>query len=128
MKISKALTAIATKFARDCYSEIELDEDYGRKWMPAQVQFSPDVFGTGEFWEKPNLQAYTIIQLGMIADSQKKADADWWAIDEMKAKQAKDAREELVLQTIEMGAGDRETAERWLSETEDDNLQWLQIG
>ena len=122
--LSPAIQAIALQFARDCYSEIECDEDYGRKYMPAQIYPQVEVFVEGDFWETPDLQNFTVVQLGMIADAQIKADADYWIRLDARNKAADEAQEELIISTIAMGAGDRETALRWLKEADD---QWLRF-
>ena len=119
--LTTELQAIALQFARDCYSCIECDSNYGRKYMPAQIYPQVEVFVTNDFWETPDLENFTIVQLGMIADIQLKSDADYEA--ELVAQRKADelAYEQLIQDTIAMGANDRETAIRWLNDADD---QW----
>jgi len=122
MKISTALNAIALEFARACYSEVEVDEDYGRTYMPAQIRFEPAP--CADYWDTPNLEDYTVIQLGMMADMQTKADDDYWLEADAHAENALRDNERLIQDTIAMGAGDRKTAIRWLKDADD---QWLRV-
>jgi hypothetical protein len=65
---------------------------------------------------------FTLVQLEMKAD--------YWAeaANEVQAQHGLDqdsaivAFEALIAETISMGAGDRETAVRWIMESEDDNI------
>jgi hypothetical protein len=120
--ISTVLTAIALEFAQNCYSEIELDDDYGYTDMPAQLRL--DAHPLNVYNDTPNLIDYTVIQLGMMADAQLKADADYWVQSDAHQENSERAAEALILDTIAMGAGDRETALRWLKDADD---QWLMV-
>ena len=123
--LTPAIQAIALQFARDCFSKIELDEDYGYKHMPAQIYPIAEVFTEGDFWKTPDLQNFTVVQLGMLADSQLKADEDYWmAIDAHQENDKRD-HEALIQNTIAMGAGDRETADRWLKDADDHRLGYM---
>ena len=116
--LTTELQAIALQFARDCYSVIEDDSGYGRKYMPAQIYPQVEVFVTNDFWETPDLENFTIVQLGMIADAQLKSDADYWIMIDDQQRADDLAYEQLIQDTIAMGANDRKTAIRWLNDTE----------
>ncbi len=122
--LTPEIQAIALQLARDCFSEIELDEDYGYKYMPAQIYPITEVFGEGDFWKTPDLQNFTVVQLGMLADSQLKADKDYWLTVDAHQENDRRDHEALIQNTIAMGAGDRETAKRWL---DDADAHWLHV-
>jgi len=112
MTISTALTAIALEFARACYSEVEEDTNYGRKCSPAQIYIEHGA--CEDYWDTPNLIDYTVIQLGMLADMQAEADEMYWVHSAAHQINRDFDQEDLIIRTIAMGAGDRETAVRWL--------------
>jgi predicted deacetylase len=114
MSMSPAIIAIALELARACFSDVyeEFENWSGRTYMPVQLEWDFDVIS--DAWDTPNLHDYTIVQLGMLADLQIEADADYWLTQEIKEATRLAMHEKLIRQTIDMGAGDRKTAERWL--------------
>jgi hypothetical protein len=122
--LSPAIQAIALQFARDVYSDIELDEDYGRSYMPAQIYPQVEVFVEGDFWNTVDLVNFTVVQLGMLADAQQEADANWWIETDAQNENDERDHEALIISTIAMGAGDRETALRWLKDADE---EWLYV-
>ena len=120
MNISITLLALALEFAHACYSDVELEDyDTGYKWHPAQLQtrfdttmFDPEM--------QANLKDYTVIQLGMLADQQRESDSEYWVMQDAHDENNRRDRDALIERTIAMGAGDRETAERWLNSAYDD--------
>jgi hypothetical protein len=116
MTITYALSAIALSFARNCCSPIVDDSGHGCDWNAAQLHHDYNLFDDDEYWNEPNLVDYSIIQLGMMADLQLEADDMYWLHDEANAINADVDEERLILRTIAMGAGDVETALRWLED------------
>ena len=92
--------------------------------MPAQLYIEQELFVRNEFWETPDLENFTVVQLGMLADMQKLSDEEYWIDQEYRQKAQELAREALIDKTIAMGAGDRETAERWLKDADDQYLEF----
>jgi hypothetical protein len=111
ISMSPALIAIALELARSCYSGNEVDCESGRSYYPSQLPLYPDSMTD---WNEPNLLDYTVIQLGMLADLQIEADDDFYVAAEIREATRLAMHEKLIRQTIDMGAGDRKTAERWL--------------
>jgi len=118
MELTETLIAIALEFARDTMSDIECEECfndyYSVKANPAQLAIPDNIFTEDGFWQTPNLEQFTIVQLGMLADLQRAADNQWLLEDAAYHEKRIRDHEALIKETMTMGAGDRETAIRWL--------------